>query len=63
MPDTEQRFDYGGGLVAYQRPCDAGCDEGLLFAPARFCPTCRGDGRLVRWERDGRTVNGPDEED
>jgi len=46
---TEERFDYGDG-VAFQRPCDAGCDRGLLLAPARFCARCGGSGYLVRWE-------------
>lgn len=34
--------------VAFQRPCDAGCDRGLLLSPARFCTKCGGSGYLVR---------------
>lgn len=45
----EERFEYGDGLVAYQRPCP-GCDKGLLLRPARFHGECGGTGFLVRWE-------------
>ena len=46
----EERFDYGDGLVAYQRRC-LECDAGLLVAPARWCPACGGSGYRVRWLR------------
>lgn len=57
---TEERFDYGEGLIAYQRRCPAaGCEGGLLLSPVRFCPECGGSGYLVRWERDGEPTVGP----
>jgi len=46
--NREQKFDYGD-RIAYQRPCDAGCDKGLLLTPVRFCGKCGGTGYLVRW--------------
>ena len=50
----EERWDYGDGLVAYQRPCSAGCDRGLVYPqgqPCRFCSPCSGSGLQVRWVR------------
>lgn len=46
----EHVFAYEDDLVALQRLCDAeGCDNGLLHAPARECPACRGTGFQTRW--------------
>lgn len=49
-----ERWDYGDGLIAYQRACDAGCDSGLVYPegqPCRFCGPCGGSGKQVRWVR------------
>lgn len=52
----EERFDYGDGLIAYQRPCEAVvCDRGLIYSPVRNCGACSGSGWHVRWFR---VVNG-----
>jgi rRNA maturation endonuclease Nob1 len=45
-------YRYGPGDEAIQWPCDAGCDHGMLHAPARFCPKCGGAGVLVEWIRE-----------
>ena len=60
----EERFDYGDGLIAYQRTCEReGCDRGLIYSPVRNCGACNGWGWKARWFRvvDGREiqVSGP----
>ena len=48
----EERFDYGDGLIGYQRACEAeGCDRGLIYSPVRKCGACGGWGWKVRWFR------------
>lgn len=59
MESGEERFDYGDGLIAYQRACEReGCDRGLIYYPVRNCGACSGSGWKVRWFRvvDGREV-------
>lgn len=37
------------GKIILQRACDAdGCEQGLLYYPARFCNACRGTGLVDR---------------
>lgn len=66
MPSGETRYDYGDGLLAYQRPCTHGCDRGLIYSPVRFCVPCGGTGWQNRWVRvdaEGKEieVSGPGE--
>jgi hypothetical protein len=47
--ENAEVYDYGTAEFAVQTPCNAGCEKGLLYAPARFCGACGGSGFTVRW--------------